>query len=73
MKMGGDRVQLWIILLIIFGSFIIFGLLYDWVAKKKNMNTDFQGGVKSLNEAKNIYAEKTLEDAKGKIGNNGKW
>jgi hypothetical protein len=60
---------LWLLLLIIFGGLIIVGLIFDWVANKKNIKIDLQEGVKSASEAERIYTEKALDDVRRKIGN----
>jgi hypothetical protein len=61
--------SLWLVLLILFGGLLIVGLLFDWVAKKRNIKTDFQEGVKHASESERIYTEKALDDVRHKVGN----
>ncbi|WP_052345704.1 phage holin family protein [Paucisalibacillus sp. EB02] len=60
---------LWLFLLIIFGGLLVVGLIFDWVAKKRNIKTDFQEGIKNASESERIYTEKALDDVRHKIGN----
>ena len=64
---------LWLLLLIFCGGLLIFGVLFDWAAKKKNIQTDFSEGAKHASEEERIYIEKALDDAKQQIRNDYDW
>lgn len=60
----------WILLLIIFGVLLIIGLVFDWIAKRRKIKTDFQEGAKSASVSERIYTEKALDEVRHKIGDN---
>ncbi|MFD2043823.1 hypothetical protein ACFSTA_06995 [Ornithinibacillus salinisoli] len=63
--------QLWMLLLIIFVGILIIGFAIDLIVKKKNLKIDPQNGAKNASDSERIYTEKTLDETRNKLGNDG--
>lgn len=59
---------IWLFLVILLGGLLIFALIFDWTAKKRNKKIDLYKGAINVREAERIYTEKALDDVKRKIG-----
>ncbi|MFS0673689.1 hypothetical protein [Ornithinibacillus sp. 179-J 7C1 HS] len=59
---------IWLFLVILLGGLLIFGLIFDWTAKKRNKKIDLYKGAINVRESERIYTEKALDDVKRKIG-----
>lgn len=52
----------------IFGGLLIFGLLYDVIAKKKNKRFDPNDGIKNAKDSQRLYTEQYLHESRSKTG-----
>jgi hypothetical protein len=52
---------LWILLIIIFGTFIILGVVIDLIARKKKIEIAPTEGIKYTSESELIYKEQHLK------------
>lgn len=60
---------LWMLILIISAVLILFGVVIDYTAKKKNLRLDPEEGFKNASESERIYKELYLKQTIDNIHN----
>ncbi|MEK5063663.1 hypothetical protein [Cytobacillus sp. FSL R5-0596] len=53
--------NLWLVFLIIAGGLLLFGFIFDKVAKKKNLELNPEEGLKNASKSEHIYKEAHLK------------
>jgi uncharacterized membrane protein len=53
--------QVWMLILIIFGILLIVAITFDFITKKKKRYFDPEQGIKSTSQSEQIYKEQHLK------------